>query len=141
MRKLDKKYIEKAFEVVEFLNRKEDSFISDNIIEDKKYKSYLASFGATVVMTGIEGAIFLYSNKDSDKVGVMNAITLAVSGLLGESIEKVNFCKGNARDFYLRISEKISLVELRDLYVNSSVGLKLVLRTYPVKGEGCENVK
>lgn len=134
-------YIKNAFEVL----GEDNDIIKDEKLKDATYKSYVNSFGASVILMGLDATILIYSDssKEEDskdvvsKIKVMKLITKMVYRKLGKesdlSSSKISEIKP-WEDYKSLYSDHKSKV--LDYYTMSATALKLALRTYPVKEEG-----
>lgn len=136
-------YIKNAFDV---LGEEEDNrIIKEGKLKDATYKSYVNSFGASVILMGLDATILIYSDssKEEDskdevsKIKVMKLITKMVYLKLDkESYRKRKISKIEPWKEYKKIMELISEPKALDYYTMSATALKLALRTYPVIEEG-----
>lgn len=136
-------YIKNAFEVL----GEDNDIIKDEKLKDATYKSYVNSFGASVILMGLDATILIYSDssKEEDskdvvsKIKVMKLITKMVYRKLGKesdlSSSKISEIKP-WEDYKKILKESISESKVLDYYTMSATALKLALRTYPVIEEG-----
>lgn len=147
MNKIDSKYIDVALEKLNDINNILESD-NDVLRNNKSFSnsiSYAASFGAFVIINGFEGALYMYSNVSdaSKRDQILWLMTHIVDGVLVKEKEntekeakkgsmiKNKGDKRNSLDIYKKfLKDGQSQESLRDRYVNASIALKLVLRTY-----------
>jgi len=122
--KTDNKYIEKAFVV---LGNDNNGIIENNKLIDGKYKGYIASFGASVIISGIIPTVLMYCDKSDDKIKVLKILMKMVD----ESFDLIN---DKPWDFYVNVYSKKGQ-DTRSELTEAATALKLAIRTYPVKEE------
>lgn len=133
-------YIKNAFEVL----GEDNDIIKDEKLKDATYKSYVNSFGASVILMGLDATILIYSDSSKEKDSKDEVLKIKVMKL----ITKMVYLKLDKESYRKR---KISKIEpwkeykslypdhkskVLDYYTMSATALKLALRTYPVIEEG-----
>ncbi len=126
--KLDK-LLPLAFDALDAMLGSE-SFRKKNGRIPKQYNGYIASFGASVVQSGMMAALVFNYNKDAnsetDKRPLMDALSHVVFEMRGETKANV---KEQTLDTYFRASEDKN--QLKKQILDAATAIKLVLRTYP----------
>lgn len=107
----------------------------NSLTVDKEFKGYFASFGASIVQSGLLPATIFFENEDSDAQAKREKVPLAILYLLK---------KKNGNDPALKAAKRLSeyILKAQKSYSKllkevsqASVALKIALRTYNLNSE------
>lgn len=131
---MNKQKVEELFPIVmETLKRVE--IVNEQNQVPKEYNGYIASFGASIIQSGILPAIAFFErntqNTEQDKKRLMTAILYVLDSQLENQENK------KLLDYVLSRYNNLDEIEEKILYI--SVAMKLVLRTYEQVEENKEN--
>ncbi len=116
MKKQVEQYIPLAIDII-----KEIKIADCNDKVSNKFNGYFSSFGASIVLSGMEPALAFYANKKDDERGkILRAIYQLITGSSADKPKKL-------LDYYLS-NEQDPL--LKQKILDAAVALKLAVRTY-----------
>lgn len=96
----------------------------------KEYKGYIASFGASIIQSGLITAIAFYENTDSQVGDKRRLLMKAILRLIDEDAFNINTPDNQYRLLDCVLSNQDNYRELEDKIINASIAIKLAMRTY-----------
>ncbi|WP_066506977.1 type III-B CRISPR module-associated protein Cmr5 [Abyssisolibacter fermentans] len=128
------KYIPKAIKIIE-------TYLDENKIIPSEFKGYIASFGASIIQSGLYAAISFYESEDANTNADRIALTLMIKYLLEDKeIEKNDFSKKTLSNNEIRLQkycikyleENNDKEELTDNIIDASIAIKLALSSFKI---------
>lgn len=118
-----KEYIPKANEIL----TKYQTSISPKLI-DKELKGYIASLGASILMSGLIPTLAVFAADDTNSQAARYLVLDWISKLI-RTENKAN-AQQNAKDFFESALKVPNELALEQEILNASIALKLCIRTF-----------